>query len=131
MDAQVEEGFRPALTSALPSVAVLIVLGLVFPGDGVWPFVLLAAAVIMVIRMRQLMVLGDDHVKVTVLRTRRIPWSQIEAFEAGSTLRGGTLIRTSEGDVWSVSPCSWWGGPADPRDLETLQRLLRSRRRRR
>lgn len=131
MGAGVQVGFRPALSSVLPSAAFLVVLGLVFSADGVWAFVLVAITVALVIRMRQLLVLGDDHVQVTVLRTRRIPWSQIEGFEAGSTLRGGTVIHTSEGEVWSVSPCSWWGGPANPQDLETLERLLRSRSRRR
>jgi hypothetical protein len=119
------------LTSVLPVAAVLIVLGLVFRVDQIWAFVIVGITLTLVLRIRQLLVLGDEHVEVTVLRTRRIPWSQIEGFEAGSSIRGGTVIRTSEGDVWSVSPCSWWGGPADQQDLDTLQRMLTSRGRRR
>lgn len=116
-------GFRPPLTSVLPVAGVLILLGLVFPFDGMWVFVVVFITFFGALRTRQLMILGDDCIEVTVMRTRRIPWSQIEGFESGSAMRGGTVIRTTEGDINSIAPCSWWGGPADARDLETLRRM--------
>jgi len=79
------------------------------------------------LRLRQLLVLADDHLEVTVFRTRRIPWAQVQGFEPGSTFRGGTQIQTSSGVVHSISPCSWWGGPAQAADIEALRREARAR----
>lgn len=131
MVAQERVGFRPPLTTILPVAVVLVLLGLIFPSDGIWGFVIVFLTVFGVLRMRQLTVLTDEHVEVTVVRTRRIPWADIEGFEAGSGMRGGTIVHTSGGDVHAISPCSWWGGPASPSDLETLARMLASRARRR
>ena len=131
MVAQERVGFRPPLTTILPVAVVLVLLGLIFPSDGTWGFVVVFLTVFGVLRMRQLTVLTDEHVEVTVVRTRRIPWADIEGFEAGSGMRGGTIVHTSGGDVHAISPCSWWGGPASPSDLETLTRMLASRARRR
>ena len=131
MVAQERVGFRPPLTTILPVAVVLVLLGLIFPSDGIWGFVIVFLTVFGVLRMRQLTVLTDEHVEVTVVRTRRIPWADIEGFEAGSGMRGGTIVHTSGGDVHAISPCSWWGGPASPSDLETLERMLASRGRRR
>ena len=131
MVAQERVGFRPPLTTILPVAVVLVLLGLIFPSDGTWGFVVVFLTVFGVLRMRQLTVLTDEHVEVTVVRTRRIPWADIEGFEAGSGMRGGTIVHTSGGDVHAISPCSWWGGPASPSDLETLARMLASRARRR
>ena len=131
MVAQERVGFRPPLTTILPVAVVLVLLGLIFPSDGTWGFVVVFLTVFGVLRMRQLTVLTDEHVEVTVVRTRRIPWADIEGFEAGSGMRGGTIVHTSGGDVHAISPCSWWGGPASPADLETLARMLASRARRR
>ena len=131
MVAQERVGFRPPLTTILPVAVVLVLLGLIFPSDGIWGFVIVFLTVFGVLRMRQLTVLTDEHVEVTVVRTRRIPWSDIQGFEAGSAMRGGTIVHTSGGDVHAISPCSWWGGPASPSDLETLARMLASRARRR
>ncbi len=131
MVAQERVGFRPPLTTILPVAVVLVLVGLIFPSDGIWGFVLVFLTVFGVLRMRQLTVLTDEHVEVTVVRTRRIPWADIEGFEAGSGMRGGTIVHTSGGDVHAISPCSWWGGPASPSDLETLARMRASRARRR
>ena len=131
MVAQERVGFRPPLTTILPVAVVLVLLGLIFPSDGIWGFVIVFLTVFGVLRMRQLTVLTAEHVEVTVVRTRRIPWADIEGFEAGSRMRGGTIVHTSGGDVHAISPCSWWGGPASPSDLETLTRMLASRARRR
>ena len=131
MVAQERVGFRPPLTTILPVAVVLVLLGLIFPSDGIWGFVIVFLTVFGVLRMRQLTVLTDEHVEVTVVRTRRIPWADIEGFEAGSGMRGGTIVHTSGGDVHAISPCSWWGGPASQSDLETLERMLASRGRRR
>ena len=120
-------GFRPPLTSALPMIGVLIVLGLVFPSDATGLFVLVLVFGFAALRLRQLLILRDDHLEVTVLRTRRIPWADIQGFEPGTTLRGGTRIQTSTGVVHSIAPCSWWGGPADEADIEVLRREARAR----
>lgn len=120
-------GFRPPLTSALPVIGVLIVLGMVLPSDGTALFVVLVAFGFAALRLRQLLVLREDHLEVTVLRTRRIPWADIQGFESGTTLRGGTQIQTTAGVVHSIAPCSWWGGPADAADIEVLRREARAR----
>jgi hypothetical protein len=120
-------GFRPPLTSVLPVAAILSLWALVFPSEDKWVFVVVFTTVFGVIRLRQLLVLTDEHLEVTVFRTRRIPWAQVQGFEAGSTFRGGTQIETSSGVVHSISPCSWWGGPAEAEDVEALRREARVR----
>ncbi len=104
---------------------------MVLPSGGGWLLLVLSTMAFAVIRMRQLLVLHDDHLEVTVFRTRSVPWSEIRGFEAGTAMRGGTLIETTDGPVHAIAPCSWWGGPADPADLESLRRELAARRRRR
>jgi hypothetical protein len=120
-------GFRPPLTSVLPVAAILSLWALVFPSEDKWFFVMFFTIVFGIIRLRQLLVLTDEHLEVTVFRTRRIPWAQVRAFEAGSTFRGGTQIETSSGVVHSISPCSWWGGPAEAAALEALRREAQAR----
>jgi hypothetical protein len=120
-------GYRPPLSSVLPAVGVLVLLAIVFPSESGAIIALGIATVFAIVRLRQLLVLHEDHISVTVLRTRRIPWTDIEGFGPGSSMRGGTVIQTAGGDVHSVAPCSWWGGPANPGDLETLQRILASK----
>lgn len=127
MQARGQVGFRPPLTSVLPVAGVLVALQLALRSNGGWAFVVLFVALFTILRIRQLLVLQDDHIEVTVLRTRRIPWSQVQGFEAGTSLLGGTQIQTSSGVVHSIAPCSWWGGPAEEGDLETLRRELRAR----
>ena len=127
MENQGPVGYRPPLSSVLPVVGVLVLLAVVFPSDSGGLVALGIATAFAIIRLRQLLVLHDDHISVTVLRTRRIPWADIEGFSAGSSVRGGTVIQTTDGEVRSVAPCSWWGGPANPADLETLQRILASK----
>jgi hypothetical protein len=121
-------GFRPPLTSLLVVPGILVLMALVFPSEGTWTFFVVFVVGFSVVRIRQLLVLTDDNLEVTVFRTRRIPWDQVQGFEPGSRLRGGTEIQTSSGVVYSVSPCSWWGGPAEAADLETLRREARARR---
>jgi hypothetical protein len=121
-------GFRPPLTSLLVVPGILVLMALIFPSEGTWTFFVVFVVGFSVVRIRQLLVLTDDHLEVTVFRTRRIPWDQVQGFEPGSRLRGGTEIQTSSGVVYSVSPCSWWGGPAEAADLETLRREARARR---
>jgi len=120
-------GFRPPLTSVLPLSGILVVWALLFPSDGIWTVVVLFTVMFAALRLRQLLVLADDHLEVTVFRTRRIPWAQVQGFEPGSTFRGGTQIQTSSGVVHSISPCSWWGGPAQAADIEALRREARAR----
>lgn len=120
-------GFRPPLTSVLPVAAVFSLWALVFPSEGKWVFVVVSTILFGVIRLRQLLVLTDDHLEVTVFRTRRIPWAQVHGFDAGSTFRGGTQIETSSGPVYSIAPCSWWGGPAEAEDIEALRREAHAR----
>jgi len=121
-------GFRPPLTSVLPVVALMSLWALFFPSEDKWAFVLVFTVLYAATRMRQLLVLTDEHLEVTVFRTRRIPWAQVQGFEAGSRFQGGTRIQTSSGAVYSFSPCSWWGGPADEADIEVLRREARARR---
>lgn len=121
-------GFRPPLTSVLPLTGILLVWAALFPSEGKWSFALVFVALFAVLRLRQLLVLAEDHLEVTVFRTRRIPWSEVQGFEPGSTFRGGTQVQTTSGVVHSISPCSWWGGPADEADIETLKREARARR---
>jgi hypothetical protein len=123
-------GFRPPLSSVLPVAGILVLLALILPAEGAWTFVVVFVIVFTVIRMRQLLVLTDEHLAVTVLRTRRIPWAEVQGFEPGSMLRGGTQIQTSSGVVLSIAPCSWWGGPAAAADIEVLRREARVRSRR-
>ncbi len=115
-------GFRPPLTSVLPLAGLMGIWAIIFPSEGKWTFVLLFVILFAIVRLRQLLVLTDDHLEVTVFRTRRIPWAEVHGFEPGSVLRGGTEIQTSSGVVYSISPCSWWGGPAVAADIEALRR---------
>ena len=121
-------GFRPPVSSLLPLAGLMVLGGIVFPSEGVWPFVVVVITLYAVIRMRQLMVLKADHLEVTVFRTRRIPWADVRGFEPGSMLTGGTRVLTSSGAVQSTSPCSWWGGPAEAADLDVLRREAQARR---
>jgi hypothetical protein len=102
-------------------------MALIVPTEGMWTFVVVFVVVFTVIRMRQLMVLTEDHLEITVFRTRRIPWAQVQGFEPGSTFRGGTQVRTASGTLYSIAPCSWWGGPAEVADIEVLRREARAR----
>lgn len=120
-------GYRPPLTSVLPAAGVLVLGALIFPSEGIWAFVVVFWLLLTVVRLRQLLVLTDDHLEVTVFRTRRIPWAEVQGFEPGSRFLGGTQILTSGGVVWSVSPCSWWGGPAEASEIQALQREARAR----
>jgi hypothetical protein len=120
-------GFRPPLTSVLPVAGILVLMAIVLPSDTSAAFVILFTLLFAMFRMRQLLVLQEDHLEVTVVRTRRIPWAEVQGFEPGSRLRGGTQIQTSSGVVHSISPCSRWGGPAAEADLEVLRREARAR----
>lgn len=121
-------GFRPPLTSVLPLAGILTVWAVLFPSERTWALVVLFVVLFGLLRLRQLMVLAEDHLEVTVFRTRRIPWSEVQGFEPASTIPGGTQVRTSSGVVHSIAPCSWWGGPADEADIEVLRREARIRR---
>lgn len=121
-------GFRPPLTSVLPLAVIMVLWALLFPSEGTGMVAVFGVVAFALVRLRQLMVLAEDHLEVTVLRTRRIPWSEVQGFERGSTLRGGTQVQTTSGVVHSISPCSWWGGPADEADIETLRREALARR---
>ena len=69
-------------------------------------------------------------VEVTLIRARRIPWSEVRGFERGSGLRGGLRVLTPTGKVWSPAPSSWWGGPAPAEliaELESARPTRRSR----
>lgn len=131
MTAPAQVGFRPPLTSLLPVAAVVTLISLVLGSEGSAAFAMLFVGLFAVLRLRQLLVLGEDHLQVTVLRTRRIPWAEVQDFQQGSGLRGGTRIETTQGVVHAVAPCSWWGGPAAEADLETLRRVRAARLRRR
>jgi len=120
-------GFRPPLTSVLPLTGILALWAIIFPSEGNWAFVMVFVALFAALRLRQLLVLADGHLEVTVIRTRRIPWAEVQGFEPGSTFLGGTRIQTTSGVVHSISPCTWWGGPARESDIEVLRREARAR----
>lgn len=120
-------GFRPPLTSVLPPAGIFAIAVIIVVPDRAFGFAMLFLFLFAVVRLRQLLVLTDDHLEVTVLRTKQIPWAEVQGFEPGSSFRGGTRIQTTSGVVHSVSPCSWWGGPADESDLEVLRREARAR----
>jgi hypothetical protein len=124
---RVRVGFRPPLTSILPVAGILVLIALVIGSEASWVPVVVITVLSGVIRLRQLLVLTEEHLEVTVFRTRRIPWAQVEGFEPGPKVRGGTQIQTTSGVVYSIAPCSWWGGPADAADLEVLRREARAR----
>ena len=44
--AQERVGFRPPLTTILPVAVVLVLLGLIFPSDGTWGFVVVFLTVL-------------------------------------------------------------------------------------
>ena len=121
-------GFRPPASSLLPLAGLIGLVAIVVPFENKWAVVVVLIIAFAVVRMRQLMVLGADNLEVTVFRTRRIPWADVQGFEPGSTVRGGTQVQTSSGVVHSVSPCSWWGGPAAAEDIEALRREAQARR---
>ena len=106
-------GFRPPLTSVLPVAVVLSLLALVFPSEGKWVFVVVFTILFGVIRLRQLLVLTDDHLEVTVFRTRRIPWAQVQGFEAGQPSAAGRRSRPRQGSSTRSLPAP--GGEAPPR----------------
>jgi hypothetical protein len=120
-------GFRPPLTSVLPLAGIFAIWVLIVRPERALGLMMLFLVLITVVRLRQLLVLTDDHLEVTVLRTRRIPWVEVQGFDPGSAFLGGTRIQTTSGVVNSVSPCSWWGGPAREADLEVLRREARAR----
>ena len=124
-------GFRPPLTSVLPVAVVLLGIGALLQSEGSVALAMLFVAIFAALRLRQLLVLHDDHIEVTVLRRRRIPWAEVEGFDAATGIRGGTRILTSGEVVHAVAPCSWWGGPAKEADIETLRRMRAARARRR
>lgn len=129
MEHQSPVGYRPPLTSLLPAAGVLVLMALVSSAEGGWALAIVVVTLLAILRMRQLLIVAQDNISVTVFRTRHIPWSVVQGFEAGSTVRGGTVIRTTEGEVHSVAPCSWWGGPATAADIETLENILAAKRR--
>jgi len=129
MAASPRVGYRPPLTSIAPLVVIAVGLALLVPGQSRLLLIVLVPFVLAMLRLRQLLVLTDDRLEVTVVRTRRIPWELVEGFEPAPAWRGGTLIRTSTGIVHSVAPCSWWGGPAAAEDLDNLERIRLSHRR--
>jgi hypothetical protein len=103
-------GFRAPLTSVLPLAGALVLLGLVFPTEGSWTFAIVVVFVSAIVRLRQLMVLTDDHLEITVIRTRRIPWAQVEGFEPGSV--GEQRSRPPRGSCGRSPPAR--GGVAQP-----------------
>lgn len=124
-------GFRPPLTSVLPVAVVLLGVGVLLQSEGSVALAMFLVAILAALRLRQLLVLHDDHIEVTVLRRRRIPWTEVEGFDPATGMRGGTRIQTADGIVHAVAPCSWWGGPAKEADIETLRRMRAARVRRR
>ena len=115
--------FRPSPSVVLPVVGVLVLVALLLPSPGRWWFVLGFSVLLGLLRGRQGLVCTEDGVAVTVIGTRHVPWSDIRGFRPGRRLRGGLVIGTDSGMVWSTAPCSWWGGPACPVDLAWLEAL--------
>ena len=79
--------------------------------------------------LRQGLVVTAEGVEVTLIRTQRIPWSQVRGFERGSGLRGGMRVLTPSGKVWSPAPSSWWGGPATAEQISEVAAARPTRKR--
>lgn len=113
---------RPAILALLllpASVAVLLALT---ADSNVW----LIAAILtgnVVLRLRQKTVLDNEGIEVTYLTKKRIPWREVAGFKATRGAGGGVTILTAAGPVRSAVPCSWWGGPPRPGQVEMLERI--------
>ena len=114
----------PPLTHALQLFPGLLIICLAVFGDspmwGAWLFVVLLP-IALVLRLRQRLVVDDTGVTVTILRTRRIPWADVQGFSRGSGWMGGTNVLTAAGSVRSVAPCSWWGGRPSADQIALLE----------
>ena len=127
------ERFRPPWTAWVWTAAILVVIALVFinvswvDSGFMWTYVIVFLTVLGLGRWRQGLACHPDHLAVTVLRTRRIPWQQIQGIRPGSNWRGGIRIQISTGQVWSPAPASWWGGPASEEDVARLRGIAAAR----
>ena len=119
-------GFRPPLTSVLPVAGVLVLMAIVLPSEGSVAFVIMFTFFFAILRLRQLLVLEEDRLEVTVLRTRRIPWADVQGFELVDASRGDPDPdvlgrRALDRSLLLV------GGPAAAADIEALRREARAR----
>lgn len=116
--------YRRQLWVLVPMVVVLAAITLIRPSPGSWTYLVVFCLGFGLLSARQRLVCTPEGVLVTVLSTRRVPWSEIRGFEAGSMWRGGTRILTTSGAVWAPASSSWWGGPAPVLEVEALERVL-------
>ncbi len=79
---------------------------------------------------RQGLIVSEAGLEVTLIRTRRIPWSEVRSLERGTRLRGGLRVETSIGTIWSPAPASWWGGPASAEQIAEIESARPTHRRR-
>ena len=102
--------------------ATLVVIGWLLsdaPGAPWFPVLMVAIAAAGIgFRARQRLVLDGDGVAITVLRTRRLRWAEVERFEA--TPSGGIRVVTAARSYRSPAPCSGWGGPATDAQVARL-----------
>ena len=110
----------------VPAVLVLISWFLSdAPGAAWFPVLMVAiAAAGIAFRARQRLVLDGEGVAITVVRTRRLPWAQVERFEAASG--GGIRVVTAARSYRSPAPCSGWGGPATDAQVADLEAIRTS-----
>lgn len=108
---------------ALPAAmsAILVLFATLWSSPDGWRFVALFVIVQMAITWRQRLVCSPAGLDLIVLRRRHVQWSDILGFQPASSLRGGTQILTTTGELWSPAPSSWWGGPASDADLTALE----------
>ncbi len=92
------------------------------PAWGAWLFAVLLP-IALVLRVRQRIVVDETGVEVTILKTRRIPWADVQGFGSGTGWMGGTIVWTSSGPVRSIAPCSWWGGRPSDGQLALLEAI--------
>lgn len=117
---------RPAILGLLLLPAVVAVVLALTASSNVWLVALILSANV-VLRVRQKTVFDDEGVEVTYFSKKRIPWREVEGFQAARGSGGGTTVLTASGPVRSAVPCSWWGGPPRPDQVAMLERIRRER----
>ena len=116
--------FRPEIgATAIPAVAFALLAALNLADGDTTLSIVFAFAVPIVIgfRSRQRLMVGPDGVSVRVFTEKLIPWQNFHSVERASLLRGGVRVDTNVGAVWSIAPCSWWGGPASPQQVDAIR----------
>ena len=117
--------FRPSVPPAVFGICVQAALVFTFARSGSWfAWVPVASLTLLFASIRRQRLLADERgVTVVVLRRRFVPWAEVSGFERASSGGAGVRVVTASGRVSSRAPTSWWGGPATPAQVATLERI--------